>query len=68
MSDEVKNEEKFDDDISSHEYDGIKELNREELLEISGGMGILDTTFFVYRISLALIGGFIKRAASLFAA
>jgi len=27
MSDEINNEDKYDDDVSSHDYDGIKELN-----------------------------------------
>ncbi len=29
MSDELKNNDQFDDDISSHDYDGIKELNNK---------------------------------------
>lgn len=29
MSDELKNKEQYEDDISSHDYDGIKELNNK---------------------------------------
>ena len=42
---------------------GIEELSKEELLEISGGLGFFNPTVYIIIATLLFVSGFFKRVS-----